>query len=164
MNVFREWSIILGVFFFTVTSGFLYLQHRSAVEEAYNRGKQDMVVDMQAQYLIEQEKATQLSIKLEKQNEEALRNKDATIRSIQHDRDAAIERLRNERNSRSSAKNTGSDREATSSCTGRELFEEDAEFLIRESARADRVLEERNYWYGRYEKVRQELNTFYGKN
>lgn len=47
-----------------------------------------------------------------------------------------------------------------SSCTGRELFKEDGEFLIREAARADTILEERNYYYEQYEQARKKLNEF----
>lgn len=46
------------------------------------------------------------------------------------------------------------------SCTGRELFKEDGEFLIREAARADTILEERNYYYEQYEQARKKLNEF----
>lgn len=36
------------------------------------------------------------------------------------------------------------------SCTGRELFREDGEFLTREASRADRVVIERDYYYREY--------------
>lgn len=39
-------------------------------------------------------------------------------------------------------------------CTGRELYREDGEFLIREAARADQVVVERNYYYEQYESAR----------
>ena len=42
-------------------------------------------------------------------------------------------------------------------CPGRELSREDAEFLIREAARADAVVAERDYYYGRYEAARRAL-------
>lgn len=44
-----------------------------------------------------------------------------------------------------------------SSCTGRELYREDGEFLAREAARAQRVLEERNYYYEQYLAVKRKL-------
>lgn len=47
-----------------------------------------------------------------------------------------------------------------SSCTGRELYKEDGEFLVREAARAERILEERNYYYEQYEQVRKTLDEF----
>ncbi len=44
-----------------------------------------------------------------------------------------------------------------SSCTGRELYKEDGEFLVREAARADTILAERNYWFEQYENARIKL-------
>lgn len=46
-------------------------------------------------------------------------------------------------------------------CTGAELSREDAEFLAREAARADRILEERNYHYDNYERSRKDLEKLY---
>ena len=48
--------------------------------------------------------------------------------------------------------------EAAPSCTGRELYKEDGEFLAREAARAERILAERDFYYERYEEVRKQLN------
>ena len=48
--------------------------------------------------------------------------------------------------------------QAPSSCTGRELYKEDGEFLVREAARADKLIAERDYWYKQYEQVRKKLN------
>jgi hypothetical protein len=44
-----------------------------------------------------------------------------------------------------------------SSCTGRELYKEDGEFLVREASRADTILAERNYWFEQYENARIKL-------
>ena len=48
--------------------------------------------------------------------------------------------------------------EVTSSCTGGELFKEDGEFLVREAARADKLIAERDYWYKQYEQARKKLS------
>lgn len=42
-------------------------------------------------------------------------------------------------------------------CTARELYREDAEFLTGEAARAESVLVERDYYYNQYENIRSEL-------
>lgn len=47
---------------------------------------------------------------------------------------------------------------AKQSCTGAQLFREDAEFLAREAARADAVIVERDYYYDEYEHARQLLS------
>lgn len=54
--------------------------------------------------------------------------------------------------------------EVASSCTGRELYKEDGEFLVREAARAQSVVAERNYYYQQYEQVRKKLNEFNESN
>ena len=43
---------------------------------------------------------------------------------------------------------------ARKACTGAQLYREDAEFLAGEAARADKVIIERDYYYGRYEAAR----------
>lgn len=44
------------------------------------------------------------------------------------------------------------------SCTGAQLYREDAEFLTREAARAEGVLIERDYYYDQYESIRKRLS------
>lgn len=45
-------------------------------------------------------------------------------------------------------------------CTGRELYKEDGEFLIREAARADKIIIERDFYYERYEDARKKLDEY----
>lgn len=45
------------------------------------------------------------------------------------------------------------------SCTGAELYREDAEFLTREAYRAERVLAERDYYYKQYEEIRKKYGS-----
>ncbi len=47
--------------------------------------------------------------------------------------------------------------EATGTCTGRELSREDAEFLTREAASAEKLIYERDYYFNEYENVRIQL-------
>lgn len=75
------------------------------------------------------------------------------INRISAERDVAVASLRN-RPLRSSGPKAP---QSTSSCTGRELYREDAEFLTREAARAERIMEERNFYWSEYEKARKEL-------
>lgn len=46
---------------------------------------------------------------------------------------------------------------ARSACTGAQLFKEDGGFLAGEAARADKIIVERDYYYGRYEDARRTL-------
>lgn len=72
---------------------------------------------------------------------------------------ALVDSLRN----RPSKSGTANSKAAGSgkTCTGAELSREDAEFLAREAARADKVLEERNYYYDNYERARNEIDKLY---
>lgn len=46
------------------------------------------------------------------------------------------------------------------SCTGRELYREDGEFLTGEAHRAEQIRIERDYYYQQYESARSQLNQF----
>lgn len=54
--------------------------------------------------------------------------------------------------------------EARRACTGAELSREDAEFLAREAARADRVIQERKFYYEQYEYARGILESTQREN
>lgn len=81
------------------------------------------------------------------------KQKDAKIDSIQRQLADTIKRLR-ERPVRPNVVTVTEIREA---CTGRELYREDGEFLAREAARSERVLEERNFYWQQYENARVKL-------
>lgn len=49
--------------------------------------------------------------------------------------------------------------QAGNTCTGTELYREDAEFLAREAARAEKLITERDYYYEQYERARQRLSA-----
>lgn len=89
------------------------------------------------------------------------RKKDEEITRLNNYANNLLARMQ-QRPSRTEESNTNSS--DTSSCTGRELFKEDGEFLVREAARADRILEERNYYYEQYEQVRKTLDEFNQSN
>ncbi len=54
--------------------------------------------------------------------------------------------------------------EIRETCTGRELYREDAEFLTREAARAEQLIGERDYYYQAYEDARVKLEQLNGSN
>jgi hypothetical protein len=49
--------------------------------------------------------------------------------------------------------------QAGNTCTGTELYREDAEFLTREAARAEKLITERDYYYEQYERARKLLGA-----
>ena len=89
----------------------------------------------------------------------ALKEKDVKITSIERNLRSDIERLRN----REVRPNVVTITETRETCTGTGLYREDAEFLTREAARAERVREERDFYWQQYENARVKLGELNGK-
>lgn len=83
----------------------------------------------------------------------ALKEKDVKITSIERNLRSDIERLRN----REVRPNVVTITETRETCTGTGLYREDAEFLTREAARAEKVRVERDYYWQQYEDARLKL-------
>lgn len=83
----------------------------------------------------------------------ALKEKDVKITSIERNLRSDIERLRN----REVRPNVVTITETRETCTGTGLYREDAEFLTREAARAEKVRIERDYYWQQYEDARLKL-------
>ena len=90
---------------------------------------------------------------LDASHRSALKEKDAKINSIERNLRSDIERLRN----REVRPNVVTITETRETCTGTGLYREDAEFLTREAARAEKVRIERDYYWQQYENARLEL-------
>lgn len=118
-----------------------------AVAEA----KAELTVRME-EYAEKTERATKA---LEASHRSALKDKNAKIDSIERQLADTIVRLRD----RPVRPDVVTITEIRESCTGAQLYREDAEFLAREAARAERVLEERNYYWQQYEQARLKLET-----
>lgn len=133
-----------------LATGWHYWDRQKAINVAVDR--------IELAYKKELEKKQNLSKatqdELIRNNNEAIRNKDEQIQMLNVDLASAINRLRT-RNSRPINYSPAPRAEAT--CSGTELFREDAEFLTREAARADQVVIERDYYYERYEDARKQL-------
>lgn len=79
--------------------------------------------------------------------------KDAKIADIERNLRSAIKRLHD----RPVRPNVVTVTEIREACTGAQLYREDGEFLAREAARAERILEERNFYWQQYENARVKL-------
>lgn len=88
----------------------------------------------------------------------ALKEKDVKITSIERNLRSDIERLRN----REVRPNVVTITETRETCTGTGLYREDAEFLTREAARAEKVRIERDYYWQQYEDARLKLGEING--
>lgn len=84
--------------------------------------------------------------------------KDAKIADIERNLRSAIKRLRD----RPVRPNVVTITEIREACTGAQLYREDGEFLAREAARAERILEERNFYWQQYENARLKLEELNG--
>lgn len=116
-----------------------------AVKAKYERERKELATRT--------ERATQA---LEASSVQKLKERDEKINRISADLDVALERLRHRPSRNTKAPGT------TSSCKGSELYREDAEFLTREAARAERVMEERDFYYNQYEEARIKLKELNG--
>lgn len=129
--------------------------HLYAKDKAVDQYKQER----DTQDLIAITRTERASVALEASTRKELERKDEKINRISAERDAALERLRN-RPSRPNNDSPSKDRRA---CRGTELYREDAEFLTREAARAERVREERDFYWQQYENARVKLGELNGK-
>ncbi len=126
--------------------------------------KHNAVKASRIEYTIELNKAVEKEkdkrIKLEKELNEkhtiALKQKDDKIQSIDAELSVALKRLSN-RPTRPISMPSPTTTTVVQSCTGRELYKEDGQFLAREAARAEKVIAERDYYYNQYENARKEL-------
>lgn len=115
---------------------------------------------------------------VEQHNKALLRASEATI-DLQTRKDNALEALQKKNNSNvARIKRLNSELskrpkrtdpplspEATSSCTGTQLYREDGEFLAGEASRAERIMQERDFYYERYEEARTQIERMKnGKN
>lgn len=103
-----------------------------------------------ADALAESEKNRLIEAERSRLAERAQQRKDDALHAINTRLAADLERLRN-RPERPAGGVVPSDPAAGAACTGAQLFRDDAALLVRESARADRILTERDHCHDRYD-------------
>lgn len=100
------------------------------------------------------EKAVATERILKEQSFKTIEKKDEQLKTIQSRLSNTLSELQYRKKRESSTTNSSTPSN-TSTCTGAELYREDAEFLAREAARAEGVLKERDYYYSEYENARR---------
>lgn len=152
-------KLAIGIVIVTGLVGFHFWDKQTGINKAVTdvTTSYQAATDRRAREALE--KQGELLIKAKISEEE----KNAQIVKLATDLYVAVKRLSN-RPSRST--DSPSNPTDTSSCTGRELYREDGEFLTREAHRAEKVRMERDFYYERYEDVRKQLDKFIedGKN
>lgn len=134
------WGLNLKLVAYLVTASFLFL-----AGWIVNGWRYDGI------YLKMYKNAVNVQNTLQKQLDEEREKKYAEIKAIDLKYKSAIDKLRN-RPSRSTATTQNG-----KTCTGAELSREDAEFLVGEATRADKVVAELTYCYANYEHARKLL-------
>jgi hypothetical protein len=121
----------------------------------YDKAKAVNAVETKYELVMNQskERSERATKALESSLRKDLEEKNAKISSINSQLADTIKRLR-ERPVRPNVVTVTEIREA---CTGAQLYREDGEFLAREAARAERVREERDFFWNKYEEARLKL-------
>lgn len=128
--------------------------HEYDKASAVQNAREELSAQYNQKLLEATQKALQAQKKMQLDADIKQQEKDAQIKDINSLLTAALNELRNRPKRPADGSTTA---QAASSCTGRALFQEDAEFLTREAARADRILVERDYYYNQYESIRRSL-------
>lgn len=141
----------------------LYVGHRAIVRHEVSQAVQVAETKMESKY---QGLLLQANVKA-KRTEDDLKNKaernqadtDAKLKSVSNQLSAALVRLQ-QRTKRPTTTDGSPPPDTGKACTGRELYREDGEFLIREAAQADQVVIERDHYYKAYEDARKTLDNY----
>ena len=143
--------------------GCLYVAHKGIVKYEVAQAVKTTQVKMRAEHQQELLIAASQSRKVEQTLE-------ASHISLENIKDKQIETLNTKlaiassellkRPTRPATTNSTKAPNPPEACTGVSLYREDGEFLIREAARADQVVVERNYYYAEYENARKIINEY----
>ena len=133
--------------------GGLYGSHTYLVHKAVNAKEQELRAEFRQQVLESIEDATKTEDKLRNSLNKKIQERDKQIANITAEH-ARLNRMLNTRPSREDNSQTpGSE----PSCTGSKLYREDGEFLTGEAARAEKLIEDRDFYYQVYLKTYNEL-------
>lgn len=140
----------------------LYGAHKAIVAYEVSQAKELVTLKLSGEYktnlLKAHSDARKETVHLQNHALALEKAKDAKIKTLDDKLNVALKRL-SDRPNRPTADNPhiGPDSKA---CSGSELYREDAEFLLREAARADALIIERDYYYNQYEDARKTLDEY----
>lgn len=151
----------MGATILALATAFHLYDKKLAVTRAIEVTTASLNTEYQTKLDAAEERARQTTKALIISNVEALEKKQDEIKDIERKLTSALGSLQWYKQCASSTINSNNSKNRTA-CPGRELSREDAEFLVREASDADRVVAERDYYYGRYEDVRLRLEALEG--
>ena len=145
-------QLIKLVFAFALLGG-LYVGHLYLVDKAVDAKELSMKKEFHKQMLESIEDATKTEDKLRNSLNKKIQERDKQIANITAEH-ARLNRMLNTRLSREdNSKTPGSE----PSCTGSQLYREDGEFLAGEASRAEKLIEDRDFYYQVYLQTKNEL-------
>lgn len=147
-------NLVVGAVVLALLGGAGWYIHHSAQESVRT--------ELTQKYNDELEKAR----KEAKASEDALEAELLSTRKERNERvqalNSVVKSLRDELRSRPNRPTDSSPAPSSgTTCTGAQLYREDAEFLAGEAARADRIMIERDFYYNAYENARKELKRLH---
>lgn len=152
-------KLAIGIVIVAGLVGFHFWDKQTGIDKAVSDVtiSYQAAIDRRAREALETQGELMLKAKISEEE------KNEQIVKLATNLDVAVKRLSN-RPSRPT--DSSANPRDSSACTGRELYREDGEFLTREAHRAEKVRMERDFYYERYEYVRNQLDKFIedGKN
>ena len=148
-------AAILISIFLVGTHWKAYVSGKDTISAEWNAAKLKQAEDDKAalQYSIKESKV------LQSHSDKIQAKKDEQTKIISAKLTAALSELRNRESRESVSSNNGTTSEPRSSCSGANLYREDAEFLVREASSADRVKVTLQECQQKYNKVRDTINS-----
>ena len=148
--MFQKYGLYLIIALSIIGGG--YTIHRMAVKSAVAQAEANLNAQYQNKLSEQKDKAIAKERQLQQESLILTKKKDEKIKSISSKLNITLNELQ-QRTSRSSSNTSSTTPSSGKTCTGAELYREDGEFLAREAARADKILEERDYYYSEYERA-----------
>jgi len=145
--------IYLLILVISVLGALFYAEMRTRQAVLKERAEQQLI--WQQAYTIASQKAREKEKDLTALVQKEVYDKNKRVKALNNSLNSVLDELRKERrDSRRESEIAGN----PPSCTGATLPSEDAGFLAREAARADSILDERDFYYRSYESIRRYLD------
>lgn len=156
----NKYSISALILLVCVVSG--YIAHERAVSKALERARSEVKQQYTQTYVEGLEEALKASNSLNEELKESYaklrKDKDRII--AVRDSDIKLLQQRPTRAEVESIRSNTNNTSCPAALSAAELPREDAEFLTREAARAEGVMEERDFYYEQYETVRRKMESY----
>ena len=148
-------AAILILIFLAGTHWKAYVSGKNTINAEWNAAKLKQAEDDKAalQYSIKESKV------LQSHSDKIQAKKDEQAKIISAKLATALGELRNRESRESVSTSNGATAGTKRSCSGADLYREDAEFLVREASSADRVKVELQECQQKYNKVRDTINS-----